>query len=268
MADIGNDQHIVSVSTIATSSATATITSTVVVPTTVVTTQMTTITSHVPVTSTIISTVTSTGTVTDTTTTSTTATASVTSFAVVPVTSTATATATVSATTVVVLAPTGVVKATYSNGTPPRYISRQDSSNRGLNTLVDDITQAEPVVFVADTNTGLYALQYISGGQFLSLFAISYSFSFGFLISANGRPAGPAGGGEAYESYIYSIAPNSITKAGIPIQLTWIQPDNSRFTVYATEDYEAPDRYILVSSSTIQDSDSNPPISLSVVTQS
>jgi len=159
-----------------------------------------------------------------------------TSLTTVPVTTTTiTETATAIATTVLIVAPTGVVKATYNNGEQARYVSRKDSSNRDLNTLITDITQAEPVMFVADPITGLYALQYISGGQFLSIEAgTTFTTSlYGFLVGATGRSAGAAGGvglwqGKAYENYLYSIAPNSITTASIPIQGSWIQPDCSK----------------------------------------
>lgn len=250
--------------------------STVVVPTTVVATETTTSTSHVRVTSTIVSTVTSTGTVTATATSSTTSTASETATVTVPAeTTTVTETATAVASTIVVIAPTGVVKATYANGEQPRYVSRQDTTNRGLNTLVLDSAQAEPVMMVYDAPTNTYALQYVTGGLYLSceVGTTMTTSTYGFFVSAAGRDAGPAGGagpwqGRSYESYCFSVAANSITQASIPIQAVWIQPDGTTFNpVYISDNGEDPNRYIVVAGKDNQFGTGYPTVTMALIPQ-
>lgn len=247
-----------------------------VIPTTVVATETTTSTSHVPVTSTIVSTLTSTGTVTATATSSTTSTASETATVTVPVeTTTVTETATAVASTIVVIAPTGVVKATYANGEQPRYVSRQDTTNRGLSTLVLDSAQAEPVMMVYDAPTNTYALQYVTGGLYLSceVGTTMTTGTYGFFVSAAGRAAGPSGGagpwqGRSYESYCFSVAANSITQASIPIQAVWIQPDGTKFNpVYISDNGEDPNRYIIVAGMDGQFGTDLPTVTMALIPQ-
>ncbi|UZJ55658.1 hypothetical protein CBS101457_004978 [Exobasidium rhododendri] len=250
LAAAAEQEHVVTVSTVSTSTSYATVTATSVVPSTVLTTSTATVTSTVPVTKTY----TSSSTVTQTSTSTAFTGLSVTLTTLVPTASTTatatstTTTQTVTTTTIVVLAPTGAVQMIYQgDGTSLGYLA----PGFPLNTVNQDRTQAYNFMAVQDPTTELIQLQLAdaSGRVFISEqygYGVDYNdrsaFSYTYVDqsslcgSAGGAP-GPAAGagsldGQPCETFVFGPTPDATTGM-FDLLSYWINPER-----------EAPQQYI------------------------
>ncbi|PWN86927.1 hypothetical protein FA10DRAFT_297988 [Acaromyces ingoldii] len=246
-----NQEHIATVSTVATSTTYATVTATTVVPTTVLSTSVHTLTSTIPVTSTYTTSTTVTSTVTDTASTGTPMTVSTTvSTGTATVTASATTTSTATSTTQIVLAATGAVHAFSAADDSDQGYLKSLSQYPGSDTFyytTTDRTAATTFMAVQDPASGLFQLQTTDGSGNVLIAEAGFSaatFASGSaaytwtypgapsLCGAAGSQGAPAAGAGSYdgntcETYVFGPQADAETLAQgatVVLQSDWYNP--------------------------------------------